>query len=263
MSRFTSPGPKGDTGAQGPAGNATPTDTYDKLYVTNNGNGTNVKIGDDAWIGDVNSANTISIQGVEDATKGGIVFGSGLSEQISTDGSNLNIDAENDVILNPGSTYGYIGSPELDGGNRIATWDYVNTQISDSLSETQYTVSGGTLGTQPTFDGSPLFAGSYTKTGTLVHFRVNVDMSNILTFGTCQYYVSIPFASEYDVYVRNGQLRHSSGDMYSISGHAVAGSNQLKLYTTASNGKEVAFTYSSPVGLNSACDFHIFGSYFS
>jgi hypothetical protein len=51
--------------------------------------------------------------------------------------------------------------------------------------------------------------------------------------------------------------------MYSISGHAVAGSNELKLYTTASNGKEVAFTNSVPVGLNTACDFHIFGSYFS
>jgi hypothetical protein len=135
--------------------------------------------------------------------------------------------------------------------------------LESTFTEVSYTVSGGALGTQPTFDGAPLFAGSYTKTGNLVHFRVNVNMSNITNFGTGQYYVSIPFTSEYDVYVRNGQLKHSSGDMYSISGHAVAGSNELKLYTTASNGKEVAFTSSSPVGLNTSCDFHIFGSYFS
>jgi hypothetical protein len=135
--------------------------------------------------------------------------------------------------------------------------------LESTFAEVSYTVSGGALGTQPTFDGAPLFAGSYTKTGNLVHFRVNVNMSNITNFGTGQYYVSIPFTSEYDVYVRNGQLKHSSGDMYSISGHAVAGSNELRLYTTASNGKEIAFTSSVPVGLNTSCDFHIFGSYFS
>ncbi len=124
MARFTTRGPKGDTGA---AGNGTPTNTYDKLYTTNNGAGTNLKVGDDAWIGDVNSANTISIQGAQNAALGGIVFGNGLSEKIETDGNDLILTAENDIILNPGSDYGYIGTPELDGGNRIATWDYVQS----------------------------------------------------------------------------------------------------------------------------------------
>ena len=124
MARFTTRGPRGDSGA---AGNGSSTDTYNKLYTTNNGAGTNVKIGDDAWIGDVNIANNMSVQGVQDASKGGIVFGNGLSEKISTDGSNLSINAENDILLYPGSTYAYIGTPELDGGNRIATWDYVQS----------------------------------------------------------------------------------------------------------------------------------------
>lgn len=124
MARFTTRGPKGDTGA---SGNGSATDTYNKLYTTNNGAGTNVKIGDDAWIGDVNSANNISVQGVQDATKGGIIFGNGLSEKIQTDGSSLTITAENDIVLQAGSTYSYLGTPELDGGNRIATWDYVQS----------------------------------------------------------------------------------------------------------------------------------------
>ena len=127
MAKFINPSVAGPTGPQGPAGNASATDTYDKLYVTNNGNGTNVKIGDDAWIGDINLANSISIKGVEDASKAGIALGSSHTEKISTDGSNLTLDAFNDVILNPGSSYGYIGAPELDGGNRIATWDYVQS----------------------------------------------------------------------------------------------------------------------------------------
>lgn len=122
--RFSIPGPKGD---QGVPGNASATDTYDKLYVTHNSSGQNVKIGDDAWIGDVDSANRIAIIGVEDATNGGVIFGNGLTEIVSSDGSNLNLEADNDIILFPGSTYGYIGAPELDGGNRIATWDYVQT----------------------------------------------------------------------------------------------------------------------------------------
>ena len=48
----------------------------DKIYLTNNGGGTNVAIGDDAWIGDVNSSNTIAIRGQQDSTQGYIVFGS-------------------------------------------------------------------------------------------------------------------------------------------------------------------------------------------
>ena len=124
MARFTTRGPKGDTGA---SGNGSSTDTYNKLYTTNNGAGTNVKIGDDAWIGDVNIANTFSVQGAQNAALGGIVFGNGLSEKISTDGSNLTITAENDIILTAGSSYSYLGTPELDGGNRIATWDYVQS----------------------------------------------------------------------------------------------------------------------------------------
>jgi hypothetical protein len=120
--KFSIPGPKGDTGA---SGNGASTDTYDKLYVTNNGAGTNVKIGDDAWIGDINVANNISIQGVEDASKGGIVFGNGLSEKIQSNGTDLSLIAENDVILNPGSTYAYVGTPAE--GTRIATWDYVSS----------------------------------------------------------------------------------------------------------------------------------------
>jgi hypothetical protein len=124
MAKFINPAVAGPTGPQGPAGNGASTDTYDKLYVTNNGAGTNVKIGDDAWIGDVNIANHISVQGVEDATKGGIVFGNGLSEKIQTDGTNLSLIAENDIILNPGSDYAYIGSPTVGGETRIAQRGY-------------------------------------------------------------------------------------------------------------------------------------------
>lgn len=124
------PGPKGDTGA---AGNGASTDTYDKLYVTNNGAGTNVKIGDDAWIGDVNVANHISIKGFEDASKGGIILGNGLSEKISSNGTDMTLIAENDILLNAGSSYTYLGS--ISPENRVARVTHYGS-FFDTLQQT-------------------------------------------------------------------------------------------------------------------------------
>jgi hypothetical protein len=47
------------------------------VSATTNGSGTNFKVGDDAWIGDINSSNTLRIMGQQDNTKGYIVFGNG------------------------------------------------------------------------------------------------------------------------------------------------------------------------------------------
>jgi hypothetical protein len=52
------------------------------ISATNNGNGTNFKIGDDVFLGDVNIANTFQVMGQEDATQGFIKFGSGSNSAI-------------------------------------------------------------------------------------------------------------------------------------------------------------------------------------
>ncbi len=52
------------------------------FVATNNGNGTNFKVGDDAWIGDVNLANTIQLTGQQSATSGHVKFGSGTSNPV-------------------------------------------------------------------------------------------------------------------------------------------------------------------------------------
>jgi len=46
-----------------------------QVYSTNNGNGTNYRIGDDAWLGDINVANTTRLMGAQDGTQGYLVFG--------------------------------------------------------------------------------------------------------------------------------------------------------------------------------------------
>ena len=134
--------------------------------------------------------------------------------------------------------------------------------FDNALKETTYAVQGGTSGTQPTFSGTPLFAASYILSGELVHFRINVDFDNITSFGTGQYYMTLPFNSKYDMYMRNGNIFDAStSKKYSISGHVVAGSNIMQLLSTASNGTEVDFTSSVPVVLNAEDDFHISGSF--
>jgi hypothetical protein len=124
------------------------------------------------------------------------------------------------------------------------------------------TVQGGTTGTQPTFNGAPLFDASYAVSGNIVHFRIKVLMTNITSFGTGQYYMTLPYNVKYDYYFRGGHLEDAStGDRFSISGNVTSGSNIMYLTSTASNGKEVSFSSSVPVNLATADNFHIYGEY--
>jgi hypothetical protein len=125
-----------------------------------------------------------------------------------------------------------------------------------------FQVQGGTLGTQPTFTGDPLFTGSYTLMGNICHFRVDVDMDNITSFGSGQYYINLPFPANHNYHLSDGCYHDiSTGDQYAILGHVVAESNELRLFSVASNGRQVPFTASVPVNLATADNFHIAGTY--
>ena len=63
--------------------------TADRFYSTNNGNGTNYAVGDDAWLGDINIANTVGLRGQQDPHQGYIVFGdSNNTNYIGRSGTN-------------------------------------------------------------------------------------------------------------------------------------------------------------------------------
>ena len=58
------------------------------IAATNNGNAYNFKVGDDAWLGDINVADTIGIRGQQNATNGYIVFGNAdTTSQLGRSGS--------------------------------------------------------------------------------------------------------------------------------------------------------------------------------
>jgi hypothetical protein len=145
--------------------------------------------------------------------------------------------------------------------NTVQTTAYVS-ENSGVPTETSFTVSGGTTGAQPTFNGSPLFSGTYVKTGSLVHFQIQVDMNNITNFGTGQYYVDLPFAAKYGYQFKEGCLHDiSASNQYAIGGHVSAGASRLFLTYTGSNGQDELFDHDSPVSLNVADNFHISGTY--
>ena len=128
-----------------------------------------------------------------------------------------------------------------------------------------FTVVGGTTGTQPTFNGAPLFTGSYTRWGNMCHFQIDVDMDNITNFGTGEYYVDLPFNVSHPYQFRDGCLHDiSTARNYSISGHVAVGQKRLYLFTTDSQGNrafDAAFTHNVPVTLAIADNFHIAGTY--
>lgn len=154
---------------------------------------------------------------------------------------------------------------ELQVPLQIASEAYVNAVIGDLSVETSFTVVGGTADVQPTFNGDPLFSGTYVKTGPIVHFQIQVDMDNITSFGTGQYYVTLPFPAKYGYKFREGCLHDTStGRDYAVGGHVAAGSSTLELTSTDTQSGavfDIPFTATAPVTLNVSDNFHIAGTY--
>lgn len=131
--------------------------------------------------------------------------------------------------------------------------------------EVVFPIVGGTLGSQPTFSGDPLFSGSYVRSGQLVHFQIQVDFENIISFGTGQYFLDLPFPSKHAYQFAAGCLHDiSTGVDYPIFGHVNAGQTRMVLKSIDSQGNasfNVPFTATAPVTLATADNFHISGTY--
>lgn len=153
---------------------------------------------------------------------------------------------------------------------QFAAWSDIDARVTQLEEyqppvETTFTVNGGTTGTQPTFTGTPLFTGSYVKNGTLVHFEIQVDMDNITSFGTGQYYIDLPFPAKKAYKFRAGCLHDiSTGRDYETGGHVNAGQSRLFLTSTdvqSNSVFDIPFTSTNPVTLSTADNFHISGTY--
>jgi len=177
-----------------------------------------------------------------------------------------NQSEQNELVVNAASSVvlsGYNGeflNTSESSNNQIAT-------IGDLGLDTEFEVAGGTLGTQPTFNGAPLFTGSYVRTGPMVHFRIDVDFDNITSFGTGQYYLDLPFPAKHNYEFTAGCLHDISATRdYPMTGHVYAGESRMLLKSLDASGNSVfavPFTATSPVTLAVADNFHISGDYIS
>lgn len=128
-----------------------------------------------------------------------------------------------------------------------------------------FQVAGGSTGTQPTFNGAPLFTGSYTKWGNMCHFQIDVDMDNITSFGTGQYYVDLPFVADFSYQFADGCVHDfDTGRDYPIFGHVLKDQKRLYLKSIDAQGNtayNIPFTSTVPFTLSTADNFHIAGTY--
>ena len=112
------------------------------------------------------------------------------------------------------------------------------------------------------FNGAPKITGQYMLIGDLVHFEIQATFSNVTNFGTGQYFLTLPFAPNATIVIRNGNLTDASnGRQYALSGHASAVNSRLTLSFSGSNGHDEPFEHDSPFVLATADDLHILGSY--
>jgi hypothetical protein len=90
-------------------------------------------------------------------------------------------------------------------------------------------------------------------------------MDNITSFGTGQYFVSLPFPAKYAYKFREGCLHDISASRdYEIGGHVFANSTELLLSSSDAQGNttyDVPFTSTSPVTVAIADNFHVSGTY--
>jgi hypothetical protein len=150
---------------------------------------------------------------------------------------------------------------QQDHENRIGNLEQNTTGYGIN---TAYQPEGGTDGTQPTFSG-PAISGSFNRFGNMVHFSILVDFTNITSFGTGQYFVTLPYPARVPYMFRDGCLHDiSAGIDYHISGHVNADDDVLKLFTTDRAGNRIydfPFSQGEPITLTTADNFHIAGTY--
>ncbi|MDA8718841.1 collagen-like protein, partial [Aquiluna sp.] len=116
-------------------------------------------------------------------------------------------------------------------------------------------------GDAPSWTSEPA-VGSYVKLGNLVFFDIEVSLATISDFGSGNYTLTLPFASDSEFTVRSGGIHRggSKDNHYNLLGEMTAGSSVMEL-RYASGAQDQAFDHNSPYSLTTAGEFHISGVY--
>lgn len=210
----------------------------------------NMRFGVDWFIGDKVSVVINDITASAVVTEIGISIGSDGVRIGATVGTPISQDFESKII-----------AKQQESVDRISQLERNVTGYGINIA---YTPSGGTDGTQPTWSGDP-FTASFNRFGNMVHFSILVDFTTITSFGTGQYYLTLPYPARNAYQFRDGCLHDvSTGTEYHMSGHVFADSDVLWLNSSDKVGssiQDVSFTSTSPFTLTVGDNFHIAGTY--
>ena len=157
--------------------------TADQVYTSNNGNGQNVRIGDDFWLGDVNVADTARFSGAQDSTRAFVIFGSSDAVSLGRTGTgplyyggnftSAGIITASQLVSNvaQGTT------PITVGSSTLVT--NLNANYLNGQPDTYYTNAGNLTGTI----SSSRLSGTYgiSITGTATTATNLSDAANITT----------------------------------------------------------------------------------
>lgn len=107
--------------------------------------------------------------------------------------------------------------------------------------------------------GPNTVTGKYLLSGDLVHFRIKFTLTNVQSFGTGTYTVTLPFAPADDYIFRDGGI-HAGTSHYNVFLDAEAGTvvGELKY---GSGNQEYDMDYNSPKVLTTSDYFYISGTY--
>jgi len=213
----------------------TPSDEFDMRFAI------------DWYLGDLITIVVSDIEASAVVTEVGIAIGSDGVRIGATVGSPVGITFESKLLAKTANVDKRVSNLE-----RTITGFGINTP---------YQPFGGTDGTQPTWTGTPI-TGSFNRFGNMVHFNIQVDFDTITSFGTGQYYVTLPYPVRIRYTFANGHLTDTSaGRSYNFVGEVLEDSDVLLLYYIGSNGRMEPFTFNSPVNLDTTDFFDISGTY--
>jgi hypothetical protein len=114
-----------------------------------------------------------------------------------------------------------------------------------------------------TFAQSPSpITGDYIKYGRLVHCSVDVPFSAVTNFGNGQYQMSLPFPVARETDMFGGTLHSSTGDFYTIKGHAdFPGATSMTLWYISVVSKDAPLDRNSPFELTTQDKLHMSFTY--
>jgi hypothetical protein len=168
--------------------------TANSVAATSNGAGTNFKVGDDTWIGDINLSDTMSIRGQQNAANAYIVFGNADSTALGRSGSgpltyggafSASGNVTGNYILGNGALLtGVITSvANINSGNSNVTVVSAGGNISVGVGGTSNVVVWATTGEYITglISASGNITGSNILTGGLISATGNITAGALIS----------------------------------------------------------------------------------